>query len=173
MLTPPGPDADQLRQIISSALRVPDHGKLEPWRIISLPIAGRAQLTEWLLTRHRAIDAGVSDAALDKDRERFGRSPVILVVVASIASTDRIPEQEQLLSGGCVCFALLLAAQALGFGAQWLTGWAAYDRGVAAQLGMADHERVLGFIHVGSAAEPAPERLRPTLDAKFSEYAPR
>ena len=85
----------------------------------------------------------------------------MVVVVSRPTAGHKVPEQEQLLSGGAVCFALLQAADALGFGAQWLTGWAAYDPVIAATLGLAPTERVLGFIHIGVAADPAPERVRP------------
>ena len=96
----------------------------------------------------------------------------MVVVIARLQAHPKVPEQEQLLSGGAVCFALLQAAQALGFGAQWLTGWAAYDPVVRARLGLGADERLLGFIHIGSAAAPAPERQRPALAEKLSDWVP-
>lgn len=168
----PGPDPLQLQRIVATALRVPDHGKLTPWRLLSVDAAQRAQVAHWLAERHREIDPTVAESALEKDRKRFGDSPCWLVAIASIASTDRIPEQEQLLSAGCVCFSLLLAAQAIGFGAQWLTGWAAYDPGVRDYFGLAAHERIIGFVHIGRIVAAAPERARPTASDKLSRFVP-
>ena len=96
----------------------------------------------------------------------------MLVVVACPVPGHKVPVQEQLLSGGAVCFALLQAAQALGFGAQWLTGWAAYDPHIQRQLGLAVDEQVLGFIHIGTPAEAAPERQRPDPGALLTEWQP-
>ena len=169
----PAPDDATLARLVELALRVPDHGKLEPWRILLLRGAPRADFTDWLMARRAAMQPPPGEAVLAKEREKYGSAPVILAVVARIESTERIPEIEQLLSGGAVCFALLLAAEALDLGAQWLTGWPAYDRGVAEHLGLAGHERILGFIHLGQRAEEAPERLRPQLAARFSEWPGR
>ena len=98
---------------------------------------------------------------IDKDRERFNFAPLVITVVACLTPGHKVPEQEQLLSAGCVCFSLLQAAQALGFGAQWLTGWAAYDPQITQSLGLGEDERIIGFIHIGTAREAAPERPRP------------
>jgi nitroreductase len=100
------------------------------------------------------------------------QAPVVVAVVACIHKGHRIPEVEQLLSGGSVCFALLQAAQGMGFGAQWLTGWAAYDPVVRAHLGVATDEQVLGFIHIGSAATPVPDRLRPDPAGLLTDWTP-
>jgi nitroreductase len=107
---------------------------------------------------------------VDKDRQRFDHAPLILTVVARLTRDHKVPEQEQLLSAGSVCFALLQAAQACGFGAQWLTGWAAYDPVIATRLGLGADERIIGFIHIGSATETAPERLRPDPRERLSDW---
>ena len=109
---------------------------------------------------------------MDKDRQRFSHAPLVLVVVGRLTPGHKVPEQEQLLSGGAVCFALLQAAQALGFGAQWLTGWAAYDPVVTARLGLGPGETVLGFIHIGTPSEEAPERQRPDAAALLDDWTP-
>src|SRR5690606_16969419 len=97
-----------------------------------------------------------------KDRLRFSHAPLVIVVVAVLdPADDRIPAQERLLTAGCTCFALLQAAQALGFGASWLTGWPAYDAEVARLLGLREHESVVGFIHIGTPQQAIPERDRP------------
>ncbi len=107
-----------------------------------------------------------------KDRERFTFAPLIVAVIAHVTADHKVPEQEQILSAGCVAYNLLLGAQALGFGAQWLTGWAAYDREVATLLGLVDHERVVSFVHIGTAREAVPERVRPDTAALVSEWQP-
>ncbi|HEY2394495.1 MAG TPA: nitroreductase [Rudaea sp.] len=165
----PGPTPDQLESLFAMALRVPDHGKLTPWRLLLIRGDARRQLGESLAQIHRRSDPAAPDAAIAKDRDRFNFAPLIVAVIARVTSGHKVPEQEQVLSAGCVAYNLLFGAQALGFGAQWLTGWAAYDPEVAALLGLAGNERVIGFIHIGTAREPAPERLRPDVAALVSE----
>ena len=157
----PGPDPDTLRRMLASAVRVPDHGKLVPFRFIHLHGAARHALGDRLADRTLALDPDASDAAVEKDRGRFSSAPDIITVVARLTPGHKVPEQEQLLTAGSVCFALLQAAQAFGFGAQWLTGWMAYDTHVAQLLGLAPNEKIVGFIHIGTARLQAPERERP------------
>jgi nitroreductase len=161
LLREPGPSDEQLTALLHAAVHVPDHGRLAPWRFLRLRGAARALLGELLASRQRERDPGVADAVVEKDRARFNHAPLVLVVIVSRVPGHKIPEQEQLLSAGCVCFSLLQAAQALGFGAQWLTGWAAYDEVIAAHLGLGPQEGIVGFVHIGSSDEPAPERERP------------
>ena len=168
----PGPDDLQLQRMLAAALRVPDHGKLAPWRFLSIRGDARRVLGERLVARAIELDPAAPAAALDKDRERFNHAPLVIAVIACPVEGHKVPVVEQLLSGGAVCFALLQAAQALGFGAQWLTGWAAYDRVILDGLGLAAHEQLLGFIHIGTPQGEAPERLRPALAAKLSEWTP-
>jgi nitroreductase len=172
LLGEPGPDHATLLRMLRSAVRVPDHGKLTPWRLLLITGSARLALGERLAARLLAITPEASDAAVEKERRRFSCAPVIVTVIASIADTSRIPEQEQLLSGGCVCFALLQAAQALGFGAQWLTGWGAYDPVITADLGLAPHERILGFIHIGTGGAAPHERSRPDPESLLAEWQP-
>ncbi len=171
-LGPPGPAPDQLEAMLTEAMRVPDHGKLAPWRFLRIPGEARRALGELLAARALERDPSAPAAVVEKDRQRFDHAPVVIAVVACLVPGHKVPEQEQLLSGGAVCFALLQAAQALGFGAQWLTGWAAYDPVVRARLGLGPDERLLGFIHIGTAREPAPERQRPALADKLSDWTP-
>ena len=167
----PGPDTAQLEQLLATAIRVPDHGKLVPWRLLAIRGDARARLGRAIVEIHARKQPDAAPAVLDKDRERFNHAPLILAVIARIeADHPKIPAQEQLLSAGCVAYNLLLGAQALGFGAQWLTGWAAYDDEVARLLGLGTNERVVGFMHIGSAREAAPERTRPTTADVFSEW---
>jgi nitroreductase len=168
----PGPDATQLDQLLTAAIRVPDHGKLTPWRLLLIRGEARARLGERLAEIHQRKEPGIADSALTKDRERYTFAPVIVAVIAHIdAQHAKIPQQEQLLSAGCVAYNLLLGAQALGFGAQWLTGWAAYDADAGALLGLSAQERIVSFVHIGTARETAPERLRPDLAGIVSEWS--
>jgi nitroreductase len=158
--------------MLECAARVPDHGKLAPWRFLAISGEARHRLGEFLAARSLERDPAAAPAVVEKDRLRFSQAPLVITVIARLTPGHKVPEQEQLLSGGAVCFQLLQAADALGFGAQWLTGWPAYDPAVAARLGLGEHERVLGFIHVGTAREATPERDRPDPMALLSELAP-
>lgn len=166
----PGPMPAQLERLLTAAIRVPDHGKLAPWRLLTITGETRAALGEKLARIHQRIEPDIAPALLAKDRERFTFAPLIITVIARIDEHHpKIPAQEQLLSAGCVAYNLLLGAQALGFGAQWLTGWAAYDADAAALFGLAPGERIVAFVHIGTTKESAPERLRPALRDVFGE----
>ncbi len=171
-LTEPGPDPATLLRLLQSAVRVPDHGKRTPWRFLAIRGDARHALGERLAARGRERDPDAGDAAIEKDRMRFAHAPLVVVVVAQLGPDEKIPEQERLLSAGAVCFALLQAAQAAGFGAQWLTGWPAYDEAVARWLGLAPHEHVAGFIHIGTPRLEAPERERPDPATLLDEWTP-
>lgn len=161
-LRAPGPDDATLLRMLASAVRVPDHGKRVPFRFLRIAGDDRLAIGEALAARLREREPDAGDAALDKERRRFAHAPLVVVVVAVLDDDDaRIPAQERLLTAGCACFALLQAAQALGFGASWLTGWPAYDPQVLQLLGLGPQERVAGFIHIGTPALDAPERERP------------
>lgn len=171
-MTAPGPDHATLLRILRAATRVPDHGKRTPFRFLRIEGDARLSLGERLAARSRARDPNASDSVIEKDRLRFSFAPTIVTVIAKLGPDEKIPVQERLLTTGCVCFALLQAAQALGFGAQWLTGWAAYDPGIRALLGIGDDEVVAGFIHIGTAQADAPERERPDPAMLLTDWAP-
>ncbi|TQM06925.1 nitroreductase [Pseudoxanthomonas sp. 3HH-4] len=168
----PGPDDATLLRMLASAVRVPDHGKLVPFRFLRIQGEARHALGEHLAARTLHLDPAAADAVVAKDRARFSHAPVIITVVAHLISGHKVPEQEQLLTAGSVCFALLQSAQALGFGAQWLTGWMAYDDAVAETLGLAANEKIAGFIHIGTPQLDAPERERPDPAALLSDWTP-
>ena len=168
----PGPDDATLLRMLASAVRVPDHGKRVPFRFLRIAGDARLALGERLAARSRARDPQAPDAAIEKDRQRFGFAPVAVTVIARLGPDEKIPEQERLLSAGSVCFALLQAAQALGYGAQWLTGWAAYDPEIRALLGVGDDEVIAGFIHIGTAQGDVPERERPDPAALLTDWTP-
>jgi len=169
----PGPSPDQLQHLLEVATRVPDHGRLTPFRLLLIRDQARARMGEELVRIRRQREPGLADAALEKDLNRFSHAPLVIVVVARIdAEHPKIPAQEQLLSAGCVAYNLLLGAQALGFGAQWLTGWPAYDGEVASVLGLGRGERVAAFVHVGTPREAPPARPRPAWSGLVSEWRP-
>ncbi len=168
----PGPDHATLLRMLASAVRVPDHGKLVPFRFIRLQGEARHALGDLLAARTLHLQPDAADAVVEKDRARFSHAPVIVTVVAGLTPGHKVPEQEQLLTAGSVCFALLQAAQALGFGAQWLTGWMAYDDAVAATLGLSADERIAGFIHIGTPKMEAPERERPDPALLLTDWTP-
>jgi nitroreductase len=168
-LCAPAPNAGQLHDILRLAARVPDHGKLAPWRFMIFDGADKAAFVAKL----EAIAASRADndkliGALFKIRQ-----PPLTVAVISHTRQNKIPVWEQELSSGAVCMNLLLAAQAMGFGANWITDWYAYDREVDAILGLAQGERVAGYIHLGTAGEAPQERVRPDLGAIVSHWTAR
>lgn len=172
-LSAPGPDDAQLARMLQSAIRVPDHGKRVPFRFLSIRGDARFALGGLLEARTRERDPHAGDAILQKERERFSFAPLIVAVIAKQGPDEKIPASERYATASCVCFALLMAAQAAGFGAQWLTGWAAYDPVIRAHLGIAEDEAIVGFIHIGTPAMEAPERDRPDPAALISDWTPQ
>lgn len=167
----PGPTAEQLDRLLSAAVRVPDHGKLVPWRLLLVRGDERAKLGEALAKLHAQIDPDIAPAKLEKDRARLASSPLMIVVIAIVDEHHKkVPPQEQILSAGCVAYNLLIGAQALGLSGQWLTGWAAYEPKALALFGLKDNERIIGFMHIGTPRERAPERSRPLLGDVVSEW---
>lgn len=169
-LREPGPDTSTLLQMLRSASRVPDHGKLVPFRFIRIQGKARTAMGELLARRTLQQDPSAPAAAVAKERGRFASAPLIVAVVARLQPGHKVPLQEQWLTAGSVCFALLQAAQAYGFGAQWLTGWAATDPVVCSELGLGPDERIAGFIHIGTAAMQVPERERPDPATLLSDW---
>lgn len=171
-LQSPGPDHETMLRMLQSASRVPDHGKRVPFRFLRIAGQARSALGEILVARTLERDPQAGDTVIEKDRGRFSHAPVIIAVIARLGPDEKIPEQERLLSAGCACFALLQAAQAMGYGAQWLTGWPAYDPVVLSALGLAADEKIAGFIHIGTPKLDAPERERPDPHALLSDWTP-
>lgn len=160
----PVPGRTALMPILTAAARSPDHGKLEPWRFLVLEHAALLRLAT--LAEERGQVLGKTPEDIAKMRAQFADAHLVVAVVFSPRPSEKIPEVEQLLSAGAVCLALLNAALATGWGASWLTGWAAHDRGFAeAGLGLAPHERVAGLIHIGTETAAPPERPRPDVAA--------
>jgi len=168
----PAPTDDQLHALLEAALRVPDHGKLVPFRLIELRGPAKRQFGERLAARASARDPELSEAKREKERTRYDFAPLVLVVVARVEAHSKVPPIEQEITAGCVAYNLLLGAHALGYGAQWLTGWAAYDSEVAALLRLAANERVIGFVHIGTLQIDVPDRGRPALEDVLSTWTP-
>jgi len=160
-LRAPAPSEAQLHDILRLAARVPDHGKLSPWRFIVLEGEAKAAF----VSRLEAIAASQAEPEKATGALFKIRIPPMSVVVVSRVTEGKIPAWEQKLSSGAVCMNLLIAAQAMGFGANWITDWYAYDAKVDAVLGLQAGETVAGFVHIGTAAEPPQERVRPDLAA--------
>jgi nitroreductase len=166
-LRAPGPSEAELARLLILAARVPDHGKLSPWRFVVLRGAAKDRFVAGLETiATRRPDAAKAAAKLGKIR-----TPPLTVAVISRASQGEIPEWEQRLSAGAVCAMLIIAAQAMGYGANWITDWYAYDRDAGRLLGLGEGEQVAGFVQLGTAAEAPLERVRPDVAALTTEWA--
>lgn len=167
-MTGPGPTPDQLGDILKCAARVPDHGKLFPWRFIVFEGDARARAGD-ILAEVTAAE-GVHDRQVEEERGRFLRAPVVVGVISTAREMIKIPMWEQELSAGAVCQTMLIAATALGFAANWLTEWYAFHPQVKERLGLKPGERVAGFIYIGHPALPLEERPRPDMDAIVSRF---
>lgn len=156
-LIAPGPNREETERLIESALRVPDHGRLSPWRLVLIAGEAKQRWVEKLLElagqREDAPKTRVST-------RKLASAPLVVVVVSSAIPGHKVPEWEQWLSAGAVCMNLVNGAHALGFGANWLTGWHAYDERATALLGLEDGQKVAGVVLIGNVAAEAPERPR-------------
>lgn len=159
----PGPTPQQTEMLLALAARVPDHGKLAPWRFILFEGAARNRAGAIFAEIHAKAHPGEDIERVEAERKRFCHAPLVVGVISRAAPHQKIPEWEQVLSAGAVCMNLIVAANALGFASVWLTEWIAYDRAVLARLGIAETEKVAGFIHIGRADDPREDRPRPQL----------
>lgn len=162
-LRDPGPNAEELEQILTIATRVPDHGKITPWRLILIAGDGRAAAGERLAQIAARNTPGLDAASLDIERQRFLPAPLTIGVLSSPKAHPKVPELEQLMSAGNVAFNLVHGAHALGFAASWTTRWYAFDAEAASMLGAREGERFVGFVHIGTPAAPIEDRPRPAL----------
>jgi nitroreductase len=169
-LTGPGPSPDQLRQILSCGARVPDHGKLMPWRFIVFEGDGRARMGELLANVIRETEPDASPERLSLERGRFLRAPVVIGVVSRVREAIPIPEWEQMMSAGACAMSIVIAAHAMGFVANWITEWCAYHPLVRERLGLKPGERIAGFVYIGHPATPLEERVRPKLDSLITRF---
>lgn len=164
----PGPDDAAIADMIAIASRVPDHGKIAPWRFIRYSPAAANRLGALIEARAVELDPGLGEEQRQIERTRLTRVPVVIAVASRTVDHPKVPRWEQELSAGAACMNLLIAANAHGFDAQWLTEWIAFDEALHAPLGLVDGERFAGFIHVGTRTMPKTERDRPSSQAIFS-----
>jgi len=165
----PGPDAEQLRRILSAGVRVPDHGKLTPWRFVIFEGDGRARMGE-ILAECIAQERDSSPERVEQERGRFMRAPVVIGVVSRAREQIPIPVWEQQLSAGAVCMSMVIAAHAMGFVANWITEWCAYHPKVLERIGLKPNERIAGFIYIGHPVEPLEDRPRPPVESITTRF---
>ncbi|MHA1566166.1 MAG: nitroreductase family protein [Alphaproteobacteria bacterium] len=163
MMTEPGPNDAELESILRAGMRVPDHGRLCPWRFVTIRGAARQALGAVAAAATAAADPDANETRLGVERDRFARAPVVVCVVSRIVA-GKIPEWEQILSTGAACQNMLMAAHSTGYVAQWLTEWCAYDGHVKRALGLEADDRIAGFVYIGTAVAPPTERERPVYE---------
>ncbi|WP_158809133.1 nitroreductase [Beijerinckia sp. L45] len=162
MLGAPGPSPEQTQALLTIASRVPDHGKIAPWRFIVFEGEARTRAGAMLAEVFASQNADAQEKRLAVERARFS-APLVIGVVSRAGPHIKVPEWEQVLSAGAVCMNLTVAANALGFATVWLTEWYAYDRQALERFGLGPDEKMAGFIHIGSAPAPREDRPRPAL----------
>ena len=170
-LVAPGPSPAEVDTLLTVASRVPDHGKLLPWRFIVFEGEARLKAGAAIEAAFRTKYPDAKPEQIEYEQKRLARAPLVIAVVSRAAPHVKIPEWEQVLSAGAAAMSLVLAAHALGYGANWITEWYAYDRRVLDALGLQENERIAGFIHIGKAAHPPEDRPRPPLNAIATRFA--
>src|SRR3954454_21227866 len=162
-LSGPGPTAAELATLLTVASRVPDHGKLTPWRFIVFEGDARARAGEIIAQVFLRKNPSAASADIELEKRRLMDAPLVIAVVSFTKPHPKVPPWEQELSAGASAMNIVTAATALGYGANWLTGWFAFDREVLAGLGLKDDEKIAGFIHIGTPSKPIEDRPRPAL----------
>jgi len=162
-LAEPGPSASELETLLTIAARVPDHGKLVPWRFLVMQGDTKKRIAEALISIFRASHPEATEDQVRKEPERLSQSPLVIAIISRAGPHSKIPEWEQILSAGAACMNLVLATHALGYGANWVSGWTAYDRRALELIGIGVDERVAGYIHIGTPRTAQQERPRPAL----------
>ncbi len=166
----PGPSSEDLERIMQAGMRVPDHGRLTPWRFLVIRGEAREKLGEVLGKAILTEDPECTGERIEMERERFTRAPTTIAIVSRTDPDHLIPEWEQILSSGAACQNMLTAALSMGFAAQWLTEWYAYNDEVKSALGLQAGDRIAGFLYLGSMSEPPTDRKRPEYDDIVSEW---
>ena len=169
-LNGPAPTASELDTLLTVASRVPDHGKLTPWRFIVFDGEARLKAGAAIEAIFKADHPEATADQIAFERNRLARAPLVVAVVSRAAPHVKIPEWEQVLSAGAAATSLVFAAHALGFAASWLTEWYSYDRRVLDALGIAPEEKIAGFVHIGRQAKPIEDRPRPPLDQIVTRF---
>jgi nitroreductase len=169
-LNGPAPSPAEIETLLTVASRVPDHGKLTPWRFIVFEGEARRAAGDAIVAAFAAKYPDAKAEQVEFERQRLTRAPLVVAVVSRAGPHVKIPEWEQVLSSGAAAMNLVLAAHALGYGASWITEWYAYDRSVLDALGLAPHERIAGFVHIGTPPGPPEDRPRPPLDEIVTRF---
>jgi nitroreductase len=170
-LAAPGPTPAEVDTLLTIASRVPDHGKLIPWRFIVFEGPARAVAGDAIAAAFAVKYPDAKPEHIDNERKRLARAPLVIAVVSRAAPHVKIPEWEQVLSAGAAAMSLVLASHALGYGANWITEWYAYDRRALAALGVGENEKIAGFIHIGTPISPPEDRPRPPLGDIATRFA--
>ncbi len=171
-LIEPGPDDETLTAILRIGARVPDHGKLGPWRFIILAGEHRQAYGDLVAGLVKRRTPAIDNEHLNLEAQRFARTPVVVAVVSTAGPNAKIPEWEQVLSVGAVCHNVMLAARGFGFGSVWLSEWTSYDREALTLLGLTETEKLAGFIYLGTASQAPEERPRPDALTRISKWSP-
>jgi nitroreductase len=166
----PGPSVSEIETILGIASRVPDHGKLAPWRFILFEGEAQARAGQIIAEVYGRLNANAEAERLAVEKLRFSHAPLVVAVVSKAGLHEKIPEWEQVLSAGAVCMNLIVAANALGFASVWLSEWYSYNREILARFGLDDRERIAGFIHIGRSLEPREDRARPQLNEIITRF---
>lgn len=164
-LTGPPPSAAEIETMLTIAARVPDHGKLAPWRFVVFDTEAGKRAGEKLAAIFKTNNPQATDEQVTFERNRLARAPLVIAVISRAAPHAKIPEWEQLMSAGAAAMNLVIAANAMGYATSWLTEWYAYDRKALDTLGLAPHERMAGFVHIGRAEKVPTDRDRPALSS--------
>lgn len=166
----PGPNPEQLQTLLQAAHRVPDHGKLGPWRFVVFQGPARATFSHELAKIYQEENPEATEKLLQFQADLLTRAPLVIAVISTAGPHVKVPEWEQILSAGAACQNMLLAAHTMGFGAQWLTEWYSYNKKAHSLLGMEDHHRLAGFIYIGSYQQKPEERARPSLEERITYW---
>lgn len=170
-LCEPGPSAQETLGLLELAARVPDHGKIAPWRFVLFEGDNRAEFGKVLAQRFATLWPEAKPDQLSLEQQRLTRAPLVIAVISSPDMLHKVPTWEQELSAGAVCQNLLSGATMLGYGAQWLTEWYAFDNVIDTALGLTEHERIAGYIYIGSFTEPPIERPRPEISELVTTWS--
>ena len=170
-LKAPAPGDQEIRTILTAAARVPAHGRLAPWRFILYRGAAREKIGEKLLELAEKREGPLPEGRRNQELARFSRAPLVIGVISSPKENPKIPQWEMFLSGGLAAMNLMIAANALGYGTNMISNWYSDSEEGRALLGLAPHERVVGFVHIGTHDGPGFERPRPDVSALYADYS--
>jgi len=171
MMDGPGPGDEDLKRIMEAGMRVPDHGRLTPWRFIVIRGDAREKLGDVIAEAYKKNNPDAIEEQVEIEQERLTRAPVVIAVVSRVQKEHKIPEWEQILSSGAACQTMLIAAQSMGYAAQWLTEWYAYDANVKQAIGAESGDEIAGFLYLGNGTGELSDRARPASDDIVSEWS--